>query len=267
MSEATEQVQTDAEALASMMAGYNARGAEPAPPAEEPETSAPEEIAPAEDDVQAEPSVADKLEALKAEVKAMKESGDPDAVRKLHGEIGNINRTIKQMQAPAPAEAPATDDLAEALAAADQMAADFPELGAPMARMLKSIAAKQTHSAPEINIDSVVSSKVQELRMKDAIEALAEEHPDFDTVRETPEFKTWIASKTPEYQTRLTTTWNPAVVAKGLTEFKEAIAVKQKKQARLAAAVTPQGVPQSPGPSTIPDDQGFANGYNRKRLR
>ena len=267
MTLATEQVKTDAEALASMMAGYNARGADPTPPAEEPETSAPEEIAPAEDAVQAEPSVADKLEALKAEVKAMKTSGDPDAVRKLHGEIGNINRTIQQMQAPAPAEAPATDDLAEALAAADQMAADFPELGAPMARMLKSIAAKQPQQSAAPDIDSVVSSKVQELRMKDAIEALTEEHPDFDTVRETPEFKSWFSSRTPEYQTRLSTTWNPAVVAKGLTEFKESLALKQKKQARLAAAVTPQGVPQSPSPSTIPDDQGFANGYNRKRLR
>ena len=86
MSEANEQVQSEAEAMASMLAGYNARGTEAieAPPAEEPETSSPDLVAPAEDVVPAEPTVAEKLEALKAEVRAMKESGDSDPFTAIH---------------------------------------------------------------------------------------------------------------------------------------------------------------------------------------
>jgi hypothetical protein len=105
-----------------------------------------------------------------------------------------------------------------------------------------------------------------ELRQADAMEALAEDHPDYETVRETPEYKNWLSSKAPEFQKRFTTTWNPAVVSKGLTEFKESLKDKQKKQNRLAAAVTPMGVPQTGGSSTIPDEDGFSRGYNRKRL-
>lgn len=267
-----EQAQTDADEMASALAGYNARG--DLPPAEEPETSTPdvaveETDIPDAEDVPAEPTVAEKLEALKAEVKAMKESGDPEAVRRLHGEIGNINRTIKQLQAsPKTEAAPATDEVAEALASAETFATEYPEIGAPVVRALKAIAAKTAQTtAPELpDIDSVVSQKVLALRQQDAIEALTEEHPDFETVRETPEFKAWLSGKSPEYQERLNTTWNPAVVSRGITEFKDSLKDKQKKQNRLVAAVTPQGVPKAPGPSTIPDEQGFLNGYRRKRL-
>lgn len=199
----------------------------------------------------------------------MQSSGDSDAVRKMHGEIGNINRTIKQMQSAPQSAAPATDEVAEALIAAEAIANDFPELGAPMVRALKALAARapQAAQAPDIDIDATVTAKVETIRRQDAMEALAEEHPDYETVRETPEYKAWLSSKTPEFQDRFLHTWNPAVVAKGLTDFKDSLAAKQKKQNRLAAAVTPQGVPQTGGPSTIPDDQGFLNGYAKKRLR
>lgn len=270
MSEVQEEVvQTEAEELASAMAGYNARGSQP--PAEEPEASQPETVAvePAIDEPPPEPSVADELAALKAKVKVMSESGDSDAVRRLHGEIGNINRTIQQMQAPAKPAAPATDEVAEALASAESIADEFPEIGGPMVRALKALAARPAAVAPVPlpDIDGRVAAQVTQITQRNAIEQLSEEHPDYTTVRATPEFKAWLSAKAPEFQERFNTTWNPAVVSRGLSEFKDAQAAKIKKQGRLAAAVTPRGVPQTNGPSTIPDDQGAFNGYNRKRLR
>lgn len=267
-----EQVQTEEQELASALAGYNARG--DTPPADEPETSQqPEEVAaPAIDEVPAAPSVADELAALKAKVKEMQGSGDSEAVRRLHGEIGNINRTIQQMQAPAKAaEAPATDEFADALAAAEREAEEFPDAIGGTVRLVKLMAARQK-AAPVVDVvppDEVIAAKVTAIRRADAIEALADEHPDFETVRDTPEYKAWLQSKTPEFQQRFTSTWNPAVVSRGLTDFKTSLAAKQaaqqKKTNRLAAAVTPQGVPVSGGPSTIPDEEGFARGYGRKR--
>jgi hypothetical protein len=270
MSEVQEEVsQTEAEELASAMAGYNARGGQP--PAEE-TSQQPEEVdvvAPVIDEPPPEPSVADELAVLKAKVKTMQDSGDSDAVRKLHGEIGNINRTIQQMQAPAKPAAPATDEVAEALASAEVIADEYPDIGAPIVRALKALAARSPAELPDI--DGRVAAQVATITQRNAIEQLSEDHPDFSTVRETPEFKAWLSAKAPEFQERFSTTWNPAVVSRGLTEFKAAQAAteaaKIKKQGRLAAAVTPRGVPQTNGPSTIPDEDGALNGYNRKRLR
>lgn len=263
-----EEIQNDADALASAMAGYNhtARGEQP--PADViAEPSAELEDDPVIEDQlpepEAQPSVADELAALKAKVRAM--TGDTDAVRRLHGEIGDINRTLKQMQTPA---APVEDDLTAALRDAEAAAVDFPEVVGPLVKALKMSLSRQTptQSAPE-DIDGRISNEVARIRQKEAIETLSEEHPDYETVRETNEYKTWLASKTPEFQERFTTTWNPAVVAKGLTEFKDSLKTKQRKQDRLAAAVTPQGVPQKAGPSTLPDEAGFAVGYNKGRKR
>ena len=142
-----------------------------------------------------------------------------------------------------------------------------------MVRALKALAARPTAApaAPAEDIDGRIAAGVKKITQENAIEQLAEDHPDFQTVRDTTEFKTWLAAKTPEFQNRFKTTWNPAVVSKALTEYKTAQAAveaaKQKKQGRLEAALTPRGVPQTNGPSTIPDEEGAFNGYNRKRLR
>lgn len=281
--EATEQVevQDDAQALASAMAGYNntARGEQP--PAEvSTEPSAEPELNPviAAEPTQPEPAPAPdpsgaddlkaQLTALKAQVSALASTSDPESVRKMHGEIGNINRTLKQLQAQ-PEPAPVEDELTAALKAADAAADEFPELVGPLVkaiRLLKST--KQEPVEPATNdIDSRVAAKVTAIRQDEAVEQLAEDHPDFRAVRTTPEFKTWLSSKTPEFQQRMNTTWNPAVISKGLTEFKETLKAKQKKQDRLAAAVTPQGVSQKAGPSTLPDEAGFSVGYNKGRKR
>jgi hypothetical protein len=273
-------VQTDAEELASAMAGYNkTRGEQP--PVEEPkpktevaavETEEVQAVVPVEELPQPDPeptvvTLADELKALKAKVAAA--NSDPDAVRKLHGEIGNINRTLKALQAPVKAEAaPADDELAAAIKDAEALAEEMPEIAGPLVKALKaSLNRPQPAPVKPEDIDERVTAAVSKARETDAIEALREEHPDFMTVRETPEYKAWLTSKPPEFQERFNTTWNPAVVARGLTEFKESLKARERKQTRLAAAVTPQGVPQKAGPSTLPDEAGFSVGYNKGRKR
>lgn len=273
MSEVLEQDSvTEAEELAAAMAGYNARGNEP--PAET--TEAPEAEAVAEEPVTDEvPSIADELAALKERVKAMQADSDPDAVRRLHGEIGNINRTIKQMQAPPVPAAPAIDDdLAAALKEAESVAEEYGEVTGPTTRALKALAARLQNQAPaqpvaDIDVDAKVEAKLAAVRLAEAEELLADEHPDFKSVIVTKEFTDWVAKKPVADQQKIATSKNPFLAAKYLTEFKESQAAKQKKQDRLAAAVTPQGVPQSPGPSTLPDEEGFNRGYYRgvKKLR
>ncbi len=106
--------QSEEAALAEMMAGYkqaraNAAPADTTPPVSTPATSSADAPAPADPapppEAEAAPSpapapeqtLAETVAELKAKVKAMPE-GDPDAIRRLHGEIGNMNRMLKQLR-------------------------------------------------------------------------------------------------------------------------------------------------------------------------
>lgn len=258
--------QDEAAALASAIAGYEKktmRGDEPPVEVVPDEPEHVQEEAPASN----EPTVADELAALKAKVHAMAATNDPDAVRKLHGDIGDINRTLKNLQKSE--QAPFDEELTAAMTAAESVADEYPELAGPLVKAIKALGAtRQTpaHHEPE-NVDERISAAVEHRLQKNAIEALQEEHPDYSTVRETPEFKAWEKTKTPEFVQKLWASWNPAVVARGLTEFKDSIKARQKKQDRLAGAVTPQGVPSQAKSSTLPDDAGFSVGYNKARKR
>lgn len=279
--------QTEAEELAAAMAGYNkdARGEQPPadtgaePPQEEEEQTqvtdeeSQESTPEPESESDPQPSAAELAEELKAlKAKVYSASGDAETVRKLHGEIGNINRTLKELQTQSKKqdEAPVEDELTAAIAAAEEAAEDFPEMAGPIVKALKALRSNKPAKAEAepVNVDERVQTLVSALREQEAKEALVEEHPDYQEVREKQEFKDWLAAKTPEYQTKVQTTWNPAVVSRALTEFKDSLKVRQKKQERLAAAVVTPGSSQQAKPSALPDEQGFFVGYSKgpKRL-
>jgi hypothetical protein len=119
------------------------------------------------------------------------------------------------------------------------------------------------------DLDERIQKAVLEDRQKTAIELIDEAHPDRHELKETPEFKAWFASKTPEYQEKINLTWNPAVLSQCFTDFKKVRdderAARQKKQNRLDAAVTPKGTPTKAQPSTLSDEQAAMVGYNRRR--
>lgn len=288
--------QTEDEALAEMLAGYNARAtsapAEAAPAADsaavEETQPQPAEDAPQEAEPAPEPEdLQDVVTNLKAEVKAIAKDSDPETVRKIYGEIGNINRQLQQLQkkpesaAPVAAPAPVVDETAAALKAAEDVAAEFPELAGPLVAAMKAMS-NRPNAAPSMSaeeISALTQQAVQTATQKAAIEALAEEHPDYETVRDTPAFQAWIATKPADYQTRLTNTWNPATVASGLREFKETQKAqaqvqeqshqqdRQKKQDRLRSAVVPRGTPAPATPSTPTAEELILAGYNKGNPR
>lgn len=261
------QVDNEAVAMAEVMAGYNKAARVEETPAEvtpDPEPAPQEVEAEPVEETPPEPSVADELKALKAKVTALASTSDPDAVRRMHGEIGDINRTLKKLQSPK--EAPAEDELAAAIKEAE--ASEFPEITAPLLKALKALSTtRQAQPEQSVDIAASVSTEVEKRLERLAREALEEEHPGWNETTKTPEFSAWFASKPPEYQTKYGKSENPAVAAKCLTEFKDSLKVRQKKQERLESAVTPQGTPQKPAASTISDDEALMRGYKKaKRL-
>jgi hypothetical protein len=238
-------------------------------------------------DLQAEPAapsaqaLASTLEDVRAQLKELRERGaDAATVRKMHGEIGELNRTIQQIKALQKAEAPADDEFAAALVSAEKVAEEYPDIAGPLVKALKVLQARAQTPAPaavepvtpDLQQQEPTQANAQpgaeDLRVvaaqEAAIKALDEVHPDRFKVKETPEFKSWFAAKTPEYQTKVNTSWNPAVVAQCFTDFKASLAARKSKQNRAEAAVQPTGVPQSSQPTVLPDEAGIERGYKRR---
>lgn len=257
---APDVVQDDSAALSDALAGYHSRGSLNDPPERskpsEPETKAPE--------AQAQQDAMTEVAALKEQIKALSDAGgSKDEVRRLYGEIGNITRTLKQMQAE-PRQAPVSQELTAAMAEAERVASEYPELAQPLVKALKALESARV-VAPAPDIQEQINTAVTKQRQQDAIEALSEEHPDWRTVRGTPEFRTWLTNKPTDYQQRLANTWNPAVVSRAISEFKGAQQAAKTNADRLARAVKPTGTAQRPAPSVLPDEQGFIDGYNSVR--
>lgn len=252
--------------------------AEPAPSADEEDNDpSPPESEPAAPAQPEQPSaqdvVARQLEDLKAQVRELaSHSPDAEAVRKMHGDIGNINRTLKKLKALE--EAPAGDELAAALKKADEIAGEFPEIAGPLVNAIKALQSRlpsppaepdpeEESAAPAVDLEQ----ERQKAQREAAIKALDEVHPDRHQIKETPEFKRWLAAKPPEYQKKVTTSWNPAVVAQPFTDFKAHLAAQQRRKDRLEGAVTPQGVPSTGTPPTISDEEAARRGYERARAK
>jgi hypothetical protein len=276
----TDTVEADGAALDSITAGYNRqRGIEP-----EPETATPAEPAPAPEPVAEtppeppQPTVEEKLAALQQSLSDL--NGTPASVRKIYGELGSIKQALKEIREAKPTAAagePAqpTPEWAAVIAEVDRSASDFPDLVGPLANAIKALG-KQAASAPAAApaaplTDEEFNARYEKRKQAEAVAELTEEHPDFESVRETPEYKEWLKTLEDGYRTRFIKTWNPTVVSKGLTEFKTwraaAQAARTEKDNRLKSAITPAGE-GAPGPSQLPDSAGISVGYNKvRRLR
>lgn len=298
MSEVTESgvetAQDDPAVMADLMAGYSARSGNTLP-AEVPQTqSAQPENTPANDvpnDAQngnqevvqeekpkdAAQILEERLAQFKEEVRAIAGNGDPAAVRKLHGEIGDINRKLKQLEPkPEPKPAPVDEELTAAMQGAEKVAEEFQELGGPLVTALKAVA-KAGNRAPEqqgltqeqINEQIELRAKQmleseQERQHNEAVQVLKIDHPDFDAVMRSKEFDAWVKAKPVELQDTIRYTENPLLAARFLGEFKDSQRTQQKKQGRLASAVTPTGVPTTTAaPSKLTADEEIMLGYQK----
>jgi hypothetical protein len=261
MSEELEQV-TEEQELSEMMAGYEPTRSDELPVDDVQTETQPDK----EDDPEQPPelTVSDLSEELKAlKAKVASSHGDADTVRKMHGEIGNINRTLLEMKNPPPAPVEDTD-----AAELDALIEEYPDLVGPLVKTLRATQAQLASlQRPADDIDKRVAEKLFTYRQEEAAETLAIEHPDYRSLPGTPEYERWLSSKTPEFQNKFLNTWNPAVVSRGLTEFKESLQKREAKQERLANAITPKGVSRKVGESTLSDEEAVWAGYNSGHKR
>lgn len=250
--------------------GATATGTPPADPAPEP---APEATP--------EPEPADPVALLKQQIADLEAKHRKDW-DKAYGKVGNLETMLRQLQSQG-SDIEVTEDIV-----ADLMS-DFPELGAAQLKSFQKFAEKlkgskaapvqpATAAAPDAaQIEALVQEQVNTRLRTSAREELAVEHEDWETVVGLPDeggrlpdtdYRKWLAAQPKDYQDRINNSWNPRMLAKSITTFKETKkaappAVKPSapspRQERLKAAVVPRG---SAGTAPEPSDQDdFEAGY------
>ena len=264
-----EQPAEPSEAMDSITAGYNKQRGIEAEAVEQTETVA--EVPPEEPP---QPTVDEKLASLQQTIAEL--NGTPASVRKIYGELGSIKQALKELrEKPAAASEPASTapELTALLAEVDRVAEEFPDLAGPLANAIKALGSQRqpAAAAPVQLSDEDFNARYEVRKQTEAREALTEEHDDWETVPNLPEYKDWLKTLDEKSRYRFLNTWNPAVVSKGLTEFKTwrvtAQAAKAAKDNRLKSAITPAGE-GAPTPSQLPDSAGISVGYNKvRRLR
>jgi hypothetical protein len=256
---------------------------DPTPAADAPAVvDTPEAVEQVKEEPPAPTAVTAQLEVLKAQIREMKAGGtDKATIDRLFGEIGGITRAVKQLQKK---DAPAENDLAGAMAAAEKVAADYPEIGKPMLNALKAMASQLPAKADEQDEpapQTTTSASPYSEKQLALIEALDGIHPDRLELNESPDFKKWLTAQGREYEEKFKRSWDFALLANGYSNFKQskqtaaaqaaaAAAEKakraQEKKDRLDAAETPSGV-AGQAVTTISDDEAARRGYERGRRK
>lgn len=273
-----EVVETTPEVVsASLSAGFNkVRGIE----AEEQDKPAAVETPPAEVEPPqaAEPAQEPMVEALTPEEMRAALAKLPELeqfkgmtsqeLQKLHGKMGEFNRTLQSLRA---AGNPANSEAHKA--AMQKFTSEYPDLAEIVTPLFQGVggggvSTEEITRIVDERVGQVKAETTQTIEQLRAELALTEQHPDWKTVINTPEYQAWLASRPETFRSEFLNTWDHGFVAKGLTEFKtwRSTTYKQQeaKQRRLAGAVTPTGVP-SRTPGRIPDSKGLSAGFNRVR--
>lgn len=227
------------------------------PPAAEPEPEpVPEPLS--QDELRAAISKLPDLEQFKGQTAT--------DLQKLHGKIGEFNRTLQSLQA-----APSAVTGEAHKAALQKLTDEYPELAQTIAPLFEGRGGVSTEQIGEMVQQQVGQIKADTQQTISELKAqikLTKAHPDWEDIPATPEYTLWMKTKTPEFQKEFNETWDTGFVATSLTEFKTwrdtTYAKTKEKQTRLEGAVTPAGVP-SRSQGRIPDTAGLSAGFRRVR--
>lgn len=203
------------------------------------------------------------------------------------GKLGGFERSLKQFQ---DAAAKSGDTVTVTKDDLKELIEEYPDLSDKLVPVLTrvfgrvkmpAVSAQATFDPNEVT--KVVDERVTVARRTQAMEDLAELHPDWREVvgapggktagQETP-WKTWLKTQPAEYQEKVAKSWNPMVVARSIDSFnaseqakKAAEEAKQKPKTRaqrLAEAV-PAKKPSAAQETTPSDDDMFDEGYKTGR--
>lgn len=271
--EVIEQESTQEQDDAAFSAGFaEARGDEPPTeaPASEPVESQQEDAPATETSVEAEPAAEEPLYAgltesqLKAQLAKIAEVDEVKAqVRQAFGKLGELNQKLMAAQSATAKLNPGQ---------LKRLSSEYPELAALLEEDLGSIAVGQSPSFdPEPirqELEQKFSGELERMRREQELKMLSMRHADWQTIRSSDDFRIWEQTLPQDERQKLNDSWDALYVSTMFDQYKawreKAHATKHQKNQRLAAAVTPTGVPKV-GHSTTNDDDAFLAGFKQAR--
>ncbi len=253
--EVVDQTPVDqAAADAAEQAAYDeARGIEPSPEQEQQETPAevtetPTAETPPEETVAVSPVQVRELMAQVALIPELQKQ-----LRDTNGKYGALKQTIEGLQKPAVTPEGGAVDLDESLA---DLKAEFPELADLLKGSLTKVLSRPAQSMSQEDMDRMVADRLQAARETEdrqrrekALEALTNEHPNWVSDRQSPQFQAWLETMAPRTQARILRSEDPDYVAERLDDFvswrdaqttaSASTENQQRSRSRLESAITP----------------------------
>lgn len=197
------------------------------------------------------------------------------------GRIGRLQQIIKDQQAQTPVGQSVEfteDDFKD-------LKQEFPELTPALLKGLNPAMKRLGLTGGSLNEERALElarAEIQQVRITQAKELLEDQVEGWEQIvgptGSTTPFRQWLAQQPQDYQAKVSTTFRPGVMAKAIQQFQQSIAApivepppkppvkpagSTDRQARLAAAVAPQGKPAAPSSGTRSADEEMAEGFNR----
>lgn len=205
----------------------------------------------------------------------------------VHGKMGGLERTIKELQA----QTPAGQSLELKPEHFEEMQKDFPDLVDMTVkgfnRALKASNVKGTAPAatPEpIDIQAQVREGIQAV-MPEVIQTAEETatkrmmrsiRPDWETVVHSPDYLAWLKTQPAEYHDKIQNSWEIADVKESIEKFDafkqqqaapkpKTPVVPEKPKGRFAAAVQPKSAGGGTGTAVATEDDALLAGFKQAR--
>jgi hypothetical protein len=277
--------QEDAEVLA----GFNGDEV-PTPPAPVASPDAAQDAdkpAPVQPEVAAPVSLEDQMKDLLARVTKIDtiEATFNKRFDESFGRIGRLQQIIKDQQAHTPV-GQAVEFTEEDFKDLKQ---EFPELTPALIRGLNPALKRLGLTGGSLNEDralEIAKAEALQSRLIQAKELLEDQVEGWEAIvgpaGSTTPFRQWLAQQPQDYQTKVSTTFRPGVMAKAIQQFQQTVqpaaqpsvppeipkpkekpAGSTERQARLAAAVTPQGKPAASTSGNKSAEDEMREGFDR----
>lgn len=201
-------------------------------------------------------SKASKVDALEQQL--------ADERQKIYGKLGEYNRTIQNMQQQTGKPSLSAPQLTH-------LKSEFPELAELLAKdfgeVMVSTPEPQKETAPAFD-PSAFDDRVRSVELNIKKETLSTFHPDWEEVKESDQFATWVGLQPDDVRQQIGSSQNIGFAVRMLNTFKEwrdqTVKASTKKTARLEQAVAPTGVKPS-APPAMDENDAFLAGFKSVR--
>ena len=213
----------------------------------------------------------------------------PDRLRNIEGHIGGMKTSLGAVQSAIQAARTATrqsgassptqaqvDAASASTEKWKQLEKDFPEWTDALNERLSALTKELSGRMPQIDAAGVKKAVVSEVQPMLAtlvsqarhLTRIDSKHSGWEETVKTPEFKTWLNDQKADIRA-LADSENASDAIKLLDTYEEhrkgskkPDAARDRNQRIVDGAVTPKGTQQT-GPTTVPDSEGFARGFNK----